>query len=348
MGQIGDPQVLGLQRGLGVQQHDDDLGEAHRAQPVRDRQLLQLLGHLGLLAHPGGVEQDDGRLAPLEGGADGVAGDAGLRPREHLVLAQDTVDEGGLARVGAAHDGDPHRAVLAALGRRAGGRVGRDLGEARAQLVEAHAVLARQRDRLSEAQREGVVEARIGGLALVLVGGQHHRAAALLADQVGQLAVQRGDALARVHEEQRDVRRADRALGQRAHPARQAVVGLLLEACGVDDGEAQVAQAPLALAQVAGDAGAVVHQRQPLADEAVEQGGLAHVGPPDDGEGEAHGRAAGSARPSAAPRPPRPSSARRSCRWRPPGARGSRRAAPRAPPPRPAQHSRPPARPSWR
>jgi hypothetical protein len=41
-------------------------------------------------------------------------------------------------------------------------------------------------------------------------------------------------------------------------------------------------------AQVAGHARLVIDQRQPLADKAVEQGGLADIRPPDNGEGKAH------------------------------------------------------------
>ena len=64
----------------------------------------------------------------------------------------------------------------------------------------------------------------------------------------------------------------------------------VLEAGGVDHPEFEPEQARLALAPVAGYARPVVDQRQALADEPVEQGRFADVGPADDGDGgEGHG-----------------------------------------------------------
>src|SRR3546814_10753653 len=64
-------------------QHDD-LSEIDRVQRVGDRQFLQLVLHLGALAHPGGVEKLDRMdLAvafPLPVDADRIARDPGLRP----------------------------------------------------------------------------------------------------------------------------------------------------------------------------------------------------------------------------------------------------------------------------
>ena len=59
------PEVLALEGDLHVEEHDDDLGELHRAEAVRDRQLLELLLDLGLLAHPGGVEDAERRAEPV-------------------------------------------------------------------------------------------------------------------------------------------------------------------------------------------------------------------------------------------------------------------------------------------
>ena len=90
-----------------------------------------------------------------------------------------------------------------------------------------------------------------------------------------------------------------RSVSARIRPGRL-VVGHLLEARGVDDGEAQRAEPAGALAQVAGHAGLVVDERQPPPDEAVEERRLADVGTADDGEGEGH---AAGFRGSARPRP---------------------------------------------
>jgi hypothetical protein len=62
----------------------------------------------------------------------------------------------------------------------------------------------------------------------------------------------------------------------------------LFEAGSIDHLEFEIAQPALALAAVAGDAGAVIDQRDPPADQPIEQGRFADIGPADDRDGEAH------------------------------------------------------------
>ena len=142
--------------------------------------------------------------------------------------------------------------------------------------------------RLAQPQFPGLDHAGIGGGAFGLVGGEDHVGGAFAQD-FGKDPVGGRQPGAGVDDEEADVGHVHRAFGQLAHPALQAFVGGLFQTGGVDHGEAQIAQPGLALAQVAGHAGLVVDQRQPLADEPVEQGGLAHVGASDDGEGQGHG-----------------------------------------------------------
>ena len=98
------------------------------------------------------------------------------------------------------------------------------------------------------------------------------------------MAVRAGQAGARVDHEQHGVAIVQRRLGLRAHAAGQRGRVALLQARGVDNGEVEVAEARLALAPVARDAGLVVDQRELAADEPVEQRRLADVGPADDGD----------------------------------------------------------------
>ena len=65
-------------------------------------------------------------------------------------------------------------------------------------------------------------------------------------------------------------------------------LGGLFKAGGVDDAEFEIAETRLAFATVAGDAGLVVDERQLLADQPVEQGRLADIRPPDDGDERRH------------------------------------------------------------
>ena len=118
-----------------------------------------------------------------------------------------------------------------------------------------------------------------------LVGDEHDRLADD-AEELGEVRVERRHAGARVDHEEAEIGRADRRFGLRAHAAGEAVRRRFVEAGGIDGGEAQVAETRLALAAVAGDAGQIVDQRQPPADQPVEQRRLADIRPADDGDAE--------------------------------------------------------------
>ena len=152
------------------------------------------------------------------------------------------------------------------------------------QVDHALAMLGAHRDRLAEAQRPGLDDAGLAGAALGLVGGEDDRRG-LAAQPAGDLLVERGQAGAGVDQEQGGVGLADRGDGLRPHPAGQGLGILVLVAGGVDDPEFEAEQGRLALAPVAGHAGPVVDQRQLPADQPVEQGRLADIGPADDRDG---------------------------------------------------------------
>jgi hypothetical protein len=102
------------------------------------------------------------------------------------------------------------------------------------------------------------------------------------ADDGGELGVERGDASARVDDEQAEIGglEAGQALG--GEPAGQGLLGARIHAGGVDHLERQLAQPGLTLEPVAGDAGQVVDQRTAAADQPVEERRLADVRPPQD------------------------------------------------------------------
>ena len=164
------------------------------------------------------------------------------------------------------------------------------------QVGDAFTMLSTDRGRFAEAEREAFVDARVALFAFRLVGYEHYRN--LLATQpAGDLFVQRGQADTRIEYEHRRVRAFQTDFGLLAHPAGQAVGILVFPAGGVDDLELQPRDFRIAEAAVARDAGLVVDQRQPLADEPVEQRRLADIRAADDdhrglGWGYAHDGAA--------------------------------------------------------
>ena len=105
----------------------------------------------------------------------------------------------------------------------------------------------------------------------------------------GESAVVGRHADARVDDEEDRVGGEDRGFRLRPRAARQRGGVAFLQAGGVDHREAQVGELGLALAPVARDAWLVVDERQLLADEPVEQSGLADVRPPDDRDREHQG-----------------------------------------------------------
>src|SRR5687767_10263356 len=142
--------------------------------------LFRSVLDLGALAHPGRVDQPHrlglaaGR-APFPIDRDRITGDAGLRPGDQPLLPEDAVDQGRLAGIGPADDGELERS----LGFVAGGIIpllaldpGPDMLE---QVDDALAMLGAHRDRLAEAERPSLDDAGFARFAFRLVGGEHDR-----------------------------------------------------------------------------------------------------------------------------------------------------------------------------
>ena len=156
-------------------------------------------------------------------------------------------------------------------------------------------MLRRDRQRIAEAELVGFEPAGLARFALALVGGDD-RGLARLADQIGEHPIIRHQTGAPIDQEEHRVGLFDRRLGLLDHAAGQARGRRAFEARGVDRGEFEVAETPVALATVARHARHVVDQCKPLADQAVEQRRLADVRPANDGDGEAHGSTLGHSR----------------------------------------------------
>ena len=205
------------------------------------------------------------------------------------------IDQRGLAGIGTADNGDPDRPLreiligfddvvivefLALLDRLRHQRAQRVV-----EIAEALAMLGRNLDRIAKPERIGFHRAGIALPALALVGDQNHRLVGA-AREIGKGAVVRRQTRARVDHEHQGIGKPDRGLGLLLHPRGQRTLGALVEARGIDDGEFEIAETPLALAAVAGDAGLVIDQRELLSDQPVEQRRFSDIGPADNGNGE--------------------------------------------------------------
>ncbi len=168
----------------------------------------------------------------------------------------------------------------------------RRLGQRRTQRVvkvgQALAMLGADRDRFAEAERIGFERARLAGAALAFVGDED-RGLARLAHQIGEGAIGRRRAGARIDEKQHGIRLRHRRRGLRLHSPREAFALGIFEAGGIDHLERKIAEPGFALPPVARHARLVVDQRQAAADQPVEQRRFADIRPADNGDSEGHG-----------------------------------------------------------
>ncbi len=148
-------------------------------------------------------------------------------------------------------------------------------------------MLGGKRDRLAETQAEGLGHAAGRPAPLGLVGDDQDRGLAATED-IGEMPIERRDAGPRVDEEQRQICGGQGARRLLLHPGREAALFGLFETGGIDDAKPQIGKRRLALAAVARDAGHVIHQRDALPDQAVEQCRFADIGPADDRDRETH------------------------------------------------------------
>src|SRR5262245_52629040 len=96
----------------------------------------------------------------------------------------------------------------------------------------------------------------------------------------------------RIDHEQERVGRCNSGLSLCLHAPGQALSRRCFEPGGVDHRKGEIAESRHTLAAVTGDTRQVVDQSEPLADEPIEQGGLADIGPSENGDREAHWKGA--------------------------------------------------------
>ncbi len=280
----------------GVHDEDHHVGVLDRLQRLHHRELLDFLVDLAALAHAGGVDQRVLLVVALEGDVDAVAGGAGLVIDHHAVFAEHAVDQGRLAHVGPADDGDLDAVLLARAGNALGFLAFGDVlvegvlflvaGEVAQRhfehLGDAATVRAGNRQRLAKAHRGefGPGDVRVDVVDLV-----HHQVTALvaLAQVLANHLVARGQPGTGVDQEQHDISFLD---GQQRLLGHLLVDALLVagNAAGVDQNVAAPFPLGFAVLTIAGQARQVTDDRVAGAGQAVEQGRLAHVGAAHQGD----------------------------------------------------------------
>ena len=291
---------------LGRIGHDDrHVGAVDRLQAAEHRVALDAAVDRPAAADAGGVDERHRLAVERDLGVDRVARRAGHLRHDHPLLPEDTVDERRLAGVRPADDRDlrrPHLRlgelgeVLVAhrLRRRDRWRGGRQpIDDLVGQVAGVAAVLRADRQRRVEAQGVELAALVLPARVVGLVDDEEHRLRGA-PQAIGDVMVERRDAGRGVDDEEDDVGLLDGDAGLVLDPLLDLRAGLELEAAGVDHREVAAAPVGGAVDAVAGRAGQILDDRDPLTDETVEQRGLADVRAADDGDDGEGGHGAGS------------------------------------------------------
>jgi len=155
-----------------------------------------------------------------------------------------------------------------------------------AQLANAESVLGGDRQRLAKTERIGLVDPGLGRATLAFIRRQNDRLARA-AHEIGEDLVGAHHPRPRVDQEHHEIGLGDGGFRLLAHARREPLIPGLV-ACGIDEGDGAGSERCFCLAPVARQTRLIVDERQPLAGQPVEQGGLADIRPSDDGDGERH------------------------------------------------------------
>ena len=248
--------------------------------------VFHVLVDLALAAQARGVHDAVHLSLVLDQRVDGVARGAGHVGHDGAVVVGELVGERAFPRVRAADDGHVDGLDLLFRNDLYLPQLVHDLVQ---QVARAVAVLGAHRPRVAQAQCVKFPHFIHAGRVVHLVHGDEHRLARLLQD-AGHLLVIGVDAGLAVHEEDDDVGLARPLEGLGADGALEGVVAAHLDAAGVDEHELDAVPVGLVVAAVTGDAAHLVHDGVAGLGDAVDQGGLAHVGAAHDGyDGKGHG-----------------------------------------------------------
>ena len=273
----GQCRILFADAFTGIQHQHHDIRCCNRLQCLDDTELLDRLADTGLATHTGRIDQGIGAAVALERDEDAVAGGARQVVCQHPLLAEDPVDQRGLADIRPANDGDPDRVI-----RLAGVVCGRcfrqrHISQRRSQqFFDTAAVCRRDRPGLAHTQ---AVKLRCCGIdidAVCLVDHQINRLAAA-AQCRGNRLVDATEAFPAINQEKDPVSLFHGLPGLLRHEGIE-VFPFAGKPPRVDNDKRAVAEAAVAVFTVPRQSGNIGDQRITGPCQPVEQGGLANIG----------------------------------------------------------------------
>ena len=210
---------------------------------------------------------------------DGIPRGAGHVGNDGAFLAQQRVDDAGLAHIGFSHHGDIDALLLRKL-LRGLRKIAHDLVE---QISKAQPLRRGKGNRVAQPQGIELVHRFLELWRIDLVYAEHHGLFAL-SEHGRDLHIRRGHALPSVHEEQDYIRRLNGKLRLPAHLHGNLILAGGLDSAGIDQGKGIVQPLRIAINAVARHARRILHDGDAPADQPVEQGRFAHIGAAYNGD----------------------------------------------------------------
>ena len=274
MRKTGDLFVLLGDAFLGVDHDQTDICTFNCHLGAEYGELFKTVLDLRLTADARGVDEDELAVLVFKLGIDGIARRASHIGDDTAFLTGQTVDDGRLADVGLADDGDLD-IILIALDL----LVGRGkLQHAVEQITGACAVQRRQRNQVFvKAELVELVEFhRKIADGVDLVDERNDRLAGAL-EHHGDVDVLGSKTALAVNHEQDDICHIDGDLRLRLHLGQKHIVGFRLDTAGIDDGQRTAVPLDFVYDAVTGHAGDILDDGHACTRQFIEQGALADV-----------------------------------------------------------------------
>ena len=261
-----------------IDHHEHDVGAVDGAQRTHDAVALDGLVNLAAAAHAGRVDQHVFLAILDEMRVDGVTRRARDVADDDAVFAENLVDDGRLADIRTADDGDADLVFGLVLARLLRERCDDGVEE----IAEVHGVRRRNADGVAEAEAVKLIDVHLTLGAVDLVDGQDD---GLLrrAQHVADFVISRREARTAIDDKQDDVGLLHRNLRLLAHGFQDMVALVELDAARVDHRELMAEPLGIEIDAVARDARHVVDDGHALLADLVEKRRLADIRPADDG-----------------------------------------------------------------
>ena len=269
----------------GIDQHQHHVGRFNGLQRLDHRELLDGFKHAPLAAQTCGVDQLKLLTVALKRYGNRIACGARHVERHQTLFTQPGIDQRGFTCVRATGQRQTHRTRLNVLNRVF---VLRCLG----QVQQAQRLIDQTAHTLTVCGRDGVhltqaqfVELRQLGAGLHAFGliGHQHAGLAQTAQVVTDVMVLCRQAITRIHHKQHHIGFSDSLAGLLGHFLEDALGGIRLETTRVDHDVLVLTLSALTVMAVTRQTGKVCDDGVAGLCQPIEQGGFAHIGPPNKG-----------------------------------------------------------------